>query len=271
MELKLVRHLWGVNDTWEVAFPKIKAEGFTAIESPMPGDAEAGRFKDLLKRHGFDYVAMAFTGGASVGEHVKSFEDQLKRAGSFGATQLTCHSAVDSLSPADADAYFSQVLKIEKDHGLTVAHETHRGRLLFNPWQTRDLLNEHADLKLCCDFSHWVCVAERLLGDCEDIIALAASRAAHLHSRVGYEEGPQVPDPRAPEYKNHLETHEKWWDVIWTSQKSRGMKVSTLTPEFGPPGYMHTLPFVNVPVANLWDICKWVADRQKARFVARVG
>ncbi len=266
MKLQLVRHLWGIDLSWEVAFPKIKAEGFSAIECPLPSPEEATRFVGLLKEHGFDYVAMAFSGGADVKAHLASYRQQLDRAQRLGAIKLNCHSGVDGWSSAEADAYFKEALTIEASSGLTVAHETHRGRQLFNPWQTRDLLDRHPNLKLCADFSHWVVVAERLLTGCDDIIALAASRTVHLHSRVGYEQGPQVPDPRAPEYEPALLAHEKWWDMIWASQRKAGMKISTLTPEFGPPGYMHTLPYTNVPVSNLWQICKWMADRQSARF-----
>ncbi len=124
------------------------------------------------------------------------------------------------------------------------------------------------NLKLCCDFSHWVCVCERLIDDQTAIIAQCAQRAIHLHARVGYEEGPQVPDPRAPEYRQHLEAHERWWDIIWSAQKQRGMEESTLTPEFGPPPYLHTLAYTGTPVAKLWEICNWQAKRQAERFAS---
>ncbi|HLL89870.1 MAG TPA: sugar phosphate isomerase/epimerase [Tepidisphaeraceae bacterium] len=268
MKLQLVRHLWGVELPWEQAFPKIKAEGFTAMEVPLPAEAEAGRLSALLKQHAFDYIAMAFTGGTSVREHVASFRSQLERAKQLGAVKLTCHSGADAWPLADGVAYFDEVTAIEKSVGLPVGHETHRGRLLFNPWQARDLLERVPALNLCCDFSHWVCIAERLLPDCGPILDLAASRCVHLHARVGYEQGPQVPDPSAPEYAAHLAAHEKWWDAIWSSQRARGVRTSTLTPEFGPPGYLHTLPHTNVPVADLWQVCQWVADRQAKRFAA---
>ncbi len=78
-----------------------------------------------------------------------------------------------------------------------------------------------------------------------------------------------MPDPRDPAYADKLAAHERWWDVCWRSQAARGQAVSTLTPEFGPWGYMPTLPFTNVPVANLADICAWQAKRQAERFAAR--
>jgi sugar phosphate isomerase/epimerase len=269
MKLQRVRHLWGTELPWESVFPKIKAEDFAAIETALPTAENAGRWSDLLKEHGFAFIAMAFTNGPDVKSHVRSFRSQIEQAVKIGARQLTCHSGVDAFSAADANAYFGEVLAIEQSVGLPVAHETHRGRLLFSPWQARDLLEAHPAIKLCADFSHWVCVAERLLTGCEEIIALAASRTLHIHARVGFEEGPQVTDPRAPEWEGHVKAHEAWWDQIWDAQEKNGTEISTLTTEFGPPGYIHTLPYTRQPVANLWDICKWMADRQSARFAAR--
>jgi hypothetical protein len=44
------------------------------------------------------------------------------------------------------------------------------------------------------------------------------------------------------------------------------MSVSTLTPEFGPPPYLHTHPETGEPLADLNQICDWMALRQRARF-----
>jgi hypothetical protein len=131
------------------------------------------------------------------------------------------------------------------------------------------LISRFDTLRLCADFSHWVCVGERLLEDQDDILQRCAQRTIHLHARVGYEEGPQVPDPRAPEYQRHCEAHERWWEWIWAAQAARGDTETTLTPEFGPPAYLQTLPYTNVPVANLWDICDWQAQRQAEKFAQR--
>ena len=35
----------------------------------------------------------------------------------------------------------------------------------------------------------------------------------------------------------------------------------TFTPEFGPPGYMPTLPYTKQPVADLWELNAWMARR----------
>ena len=48
------------------------------------------------------------------------------------------------------------------------------------------------------------------------------------------------------------------------------MAESTLTPEFGPAPYLQLLPFTQVPVTNLADVCDWMARREKAGFEQKV-
>jgi hypothetical protein len=46
-----------------------------------------------------------------------------------------------------------------------------------------------------------------MLDDQNETINLALSRTGHIHARIGHPEGPQVNDPRAPEWKNIVDTH----------------------------------------------------------------
>ena len=269
MELRLFRHLWGLDEPWETAFPKIKAAGYTGIECGLPDPGDEPRFRCLLAAYQFSFIAQIFTTGRDVPAHVTSFRDQLARAATFDPTLVNCHGGRDAWTADESQQFYAVVLAAERETPVRVAHETHRGRILYNPWITRDLLHFFPDLKLSCDLSHWVCVCERLLTSEGDIIALAAERCLHLHARVGYEEGPQVPDPRAPEFARHLAAHEAWWDMIWDSQAARGLAITTLTPEFGPPPYQHTLPPTGTPVSNLAEICDWQAARQAQRFANR--
>ncbi len=48
MQLKLIRHLWGVTIPWEESFKKIRDEGYAGIESPMPAQAEEARFAGAI-------------------------------------------------------------------------------------------------------------------------------------------------------------------------------------------------------------------------------
>jgi hypothetical protein len=54
-------------------------------------------------------------------------------------------------------------LQIEAALDVSVSHETHRGRALFNPFITGHLLNKFPTLYITADLSHWLVVCERLL------------------------------------------------------------------------------------------------------------
>ncbi len=269
MQLLLVRHLWGMVGSPVELFPRIKKQGYAAIESVLPDVQEQERFSDLLQEHDLQYIPQVLTQGKTVEEHLTSFRQQIERAQRFGPKMINCHSGRDSWSLEQAFSFFGQALAIEAQMGVSVAHETHRSRILFHPVITHQMLKRFEKLQLCCDLSHWVCVCERLLDDQLETIQLCAERCIHLHARVGHEQGPQVSDPRAPEFARHLEAHESWWDMIWDAQERRGIQESTVTPEFGPPGYLQVLPYTQAPVADLEDICNWQAQRQATRFARR--
>lgn len=266
MDLLLIRALWGIDQSWQEALSRIHDAGFHGIEAPLPHMTPREDFTAALTEYDFRCIPMIFTEGDTVDAHIASFREQVEAALRYKPLLINAHDGRDAWSEDESSRYFEAVLAIENDLGAKVAHETHRGRILFNPWVTDRMLARFPELQLCCDFSHWVCVCERLIDDQMDILARCAERALHLHARVGYEEGPQVPDPRAPAYARHLEAHERWWDLIWTAQQQRGFAFSTLTPEFGPPPYLQTLPYTEQPVADLWGICSWQAERQADRF-----
>jgi hypothetical protein len=87
-----------------------------------------------------------------------------------------------------------------------------------------------------------------------------------VHARVGYDQGPQVPHPDAPEYRTALAAHERWWEAIWTAYEHSGRDTATITPEFGPDGYLHVMPFRGSPVANLDQVNHWMARRVRENF-----
>jgi len=271
MELTVFRHLWGVGTPWEQSFPQFKDAGYEGIETRLPPSEQSDRFRDLLSAYELRYIPQIFTAGNNVAEHLRSFREQVEHAAAFLPLLINCHSGSDMFSPDEAEQFFKTAVSIATEVGVPVAHETHRGRILYHPTIAQRVLDAVPDLQLCADFSHWVCVCERLIDPQIDIIERCAKHTIHLHARVGFEEGPQVPDPRAPEYQGHVLAHEKWWDLIWQAQADAGMKLSPLTPEFGPPRYLHTLPYTGSPLANLNDICNWQAARQRERFSKQFG
>jgi hypothetical protein len=146
-------------------------------------------------------------------DHIASFERQLDEAAAMKPMLVNAHSGMDSWNQATAQAFFTRAIELEASYpGLLICHETHRGRILYNPWATRDMCRAFPTLKLTADLSHFCVVAERVFApddpDWAEVMVEITRATRHIHARVGYAEGPQVPDPRAPEYANALEQHE---------------------------------------------------------------
>lgn len=290
MKIDFVKTLWGVTAElgnspagYAALFKRIKAEGFDGIETPVCLIQDKGLFKAALAASGLFYVAMinTCTWGALPGEvvaapsqklvdHVASFETQVLEAKTMGSVFINAHSGCD-LWPMDvARAFFTRALEVEKSSGIMICHETHRGRILYNPWQTRDLCMAFPDLKITADLSHFCVVAERVFAesdaDWNAILPILARHTRHIHARVGYAQGPQVPDPAAPEYRVALERHEKWWDAILAEQKAQGVPRVTVEPEHGVDGYQHELPWTKMVVADVWRVNEFIRAREKERF-----
>lgn len=181
---------------------------------------------------------------------------------------IVSHSCKDYFTFDMAEKFFTAALEFEKQGGYTVCHETHRKRFLYSPWVARDFLVKFPNMKICADLSHWINVAETdtMDKDLTQVILDVAPQVYHVHCRVGYDHGPQVPDPRAKEWLPYMEGHERWWDAIWAAQAKRGQKVSSMIAEHGPPNYQQTLPHSREPVAHIWDVNHWIHLRRQARF-----
>jgi hypothetical protein len=244
------------------------------VEGPVPSEATARHeFSAKLRAAGVPFIAEITTGGSYVPEtrypahHLEDFCRKTEASLECSPIFLTVLGGCDAWPLAQSVEFFGRALEAATGLGVVVSFETHRSRSTFNPWTTRDLLEQLPELRLTCDFSHWCCVCERLVLDDEpEILALCAERAHHVHARVGYDQGPQVPHPDAPEYRAVLNAHERWWDALWSASEHAGRTTVTMTPEFGPDGYLHTLPFSAAGVANLDEINHWMARRQRERF-----
>lgn len=284
MQLKMLRSLWGAPKSIEDAVRQTVEAGFDGIEGPPPRDPyERLHFRELLRRHDLVYVAEITTGLADTptndwwvpeayatpNDHLRDLRIGALRAAELDPLFITTMCGYDAWSWSQNQDFFGRAIDLQNEVGLPISFETHRCRSTYNPWTTRDLLLEFPQMRLTCDFSHWCVVCERLIDSELDVIRLCASRAMHVHCRVGWAQGAQVADPAAPEYRNALRAHERWWDLIWASQEERGFELTTMTSEFGPDGYTPHLPYTNTPVVDLWSITCWQAERQRSRFAAR--
>jgi sugar phosphate isomerase/epimerase len=234
---------------------RIKEGGFDGVEMSVPEEAAKQReLRSLLDRLGLTLIAQQATQGLSAQEHAKSFEDQYRRAAELDPMLINSQTGKDYYTTAENLTIMRRALTLEEKLGVPVAHEIHRGRATFSTCATTALLEEEPNLKLTADFSHWCCVHESLLADQIPHVENAIKRSRHVHARVGHAEGPQVADPRAPEWQEAVEIHLGWWQQIVDHHCAAGSKLLTICPEFGPPNYMVTLPYTRQPVADLWEL-----------------
>lgn len=272
MQLLLCRHFWGADLSagLESTAEGWRATGYGALETSIRHVPDAAGFRRVLRAGGWGWVADVYSGMGEeddgVVSHLRSLRKQLEEVAGDEPLLINSHSGCDRWSEAEMEDFFGGALELECEFGVTLAHETHRRRCLATPWAAEAVLARFPELKITADLSHWVCVCERLLEDFGPLIERVARQTWHVHGRVGHEHGPQVPDPRAPEWAPQLKAHEAWWDKIWAAQRARGQAVSTFTPEFGPPPYLWTWPNTREPAADLAAVCDWMAERTRGRF-----
>lgn len=258
MKLLVFRALWGMTGPFEEQLEQVAAAGYDGFEF-WPSQWTIGR-QEFMKLAASYHLKMV------VGALITAKEDlaqTLSELAEFEPVRINLHSGRDNMTRDEGSVFFEEALRSEEQIGAPVGHETHRGRILFTPWDTAYYLRQFPQLHITADYSHWVNVCERLPEEEASALELANQRAVHIHGRVGYEEGPQVPDPSAPEYASQLAWHEAQWEQIHHFHSQRDTEYLTFTPEYGPPNYLHTLPHTNVPVADLWKVCLWGAERAR--------
>jgi len=256
-ELKLLATNWGFPGSLDAYCAKAKAEGYDGIEIwwPMEKKGQDDLFA-VLKNY---QLEVGFLCGGSDSQYQKHF-DQFTKMVDGAATQtiqrplyINCHSGRDYFSYDQNKTFIDHTLVLSKKTGIIICHETHRSRILYAAPVARKYMENVPELRITLDISHWCNVHESLLADQEETVNLALSRADHIHARIGHPEGPQVNDPRAPEWDEAVKSHLAWWDKIIEQKKKNGQRMTILT-EFGPPYYMPALPYTQVPVADQWAI-----------------
>lgn len=274
MELQLFKTLWGHAGSLAVAAEQAVEAGFFGLEgnADLP-HARRDELLAVLQLNRLDYIQEIVTAGgyvprrqATVEEHIADVYRQLQLGRALEPRWVTIIGGCDAWSLEQSVRFFGETQELAARMGIACSFETHRSRSLFNPWTTLAILERLPDLRLTCDFSHWVVVMERQLDEEWDVVREVARHAHHIHARVGYAQGPQVPHPAAPEYLDALVSHQRYWEEIWAIHRDRGYEFSTMTPEFGPDNYLHTLPFTREPVADLWEINSWMGKNEKAHF-----
>ncbi len=261
MKVEIYKALWGMTGSLASQIEQVAAAGYDGVEVwPEFQIADGDEFRRLIEQTSLKVIAAAMM------PDIASIQPVLDRLQAFDPVKINLQSGRDSMTLDEGSTFLEAVLTITMRLPIPVLHETHRGKVFYAPWTTAIYLKRFPEVRITADYSHWVNVCERLPLDQADVLQLANARAGHIHGRVGYEEGPQVPHPAAPEYATQLEWHESQWRAIYDAHIASESDTLTFTPEYGPPAYLHTLPYTNAPVADLWEVCQWATDRARQLF-----
>jgi len=235
---------------------KVRDAGYDGIEVALTdGDAAADEVLARAKDAGLAVITQHWqTLTPDLPRHLEEFEVRLRRAASFDPLFINSHTGRDMFGLDDNLRVFEVADRISTETGISVLHETHRGRCLHTPWRTAELLRARPGTQIVLDMSHWCNVCESLCEDQGETIASLVPAVGHIHARVGHAQGAQVPDPRVPEWQAAVEVHLAWWKKVTAVKRAAGAARLTIAPEFGPPPYLPTLPWTQMPVASQWDI-----------------
>lgn len=256
-QLKIMATNWGFDGTLDAYCAKVKEEGYDGIELwwPMEKTKQEELFA-ILNKYRLEVGFLCGNNEADYETHLNKFKAMTSAAAGGNSQRplyINCHSGRDHFSFEQNRAFIDHTSTLVRQTGIKICHETHRSRILFAAHITKAFIEKFPDLRLTLDISHWCNVHESLLQDQQPAVNLALSRVDHLHARIGHPEGPQVNDPRAPEWNETVKAHFAWWDKVVEDKKLKGETLTVLT-EFGPPDYMPTMPYSRKPLADQWAI-----------------
>jgi hypothetical protein len=231
-------------------------------------EKERDQKANLINSYGLKLIAQHWeTVDADFTVHFKNFERRLRNLAATNPLFINSQTGKDYYTFEQNKGLFDLANQVSKETGIPIFHETHRGKWSFAAHITKSYLERLPDLKIALDISHWCVTAESFLEDQEEAVQAAINATAHLHARVGYTEGPQVPDPRVPEWKSALEKHFIWWDQVFEKAAKEGKSYFTVTLEFGAPPYMVLHPKTGEPIVNQWEVNAWMMEAFKKRYI----
>jgi sugar phosphate isomerase/epimerase len=270
MSIEFFSPRWGSgNLLWEQFCIKVKNAGYDGIEYAIASTVTAKDLDEvflLAEKHGLKLIAQHYdTNEPEFTKHVEQFGQWLEKVKSYPFVKINSQTGKDFFSFEQNKELVYETFRFATDTGIQFVHETHRNRFLFAAHVCRNYLEQLPDLKITLDASHWVCVAESFLDDQADAMQLAIEHTQHIHARVGYTEGPQVPDPRMEDWQEALNKHLNWWDKVVELKRNENLPLS-ITTEFGPFPYMVHVPSTGQPVCNQWEVNVWMMEKLKKRY-----
>jgi sugar phosphate isomerase/epimerase len=269
MKIKFFCPQWGSKHLNFIDFVKqVKDSGYDGIEMSLPLEScEKEIILNTIKEHKLLHIAQHWeTETTDFSAHKKEYRERITNLASSAPVLINSQTGKDFFTFEQNAELIAIANEIADQHGVKLVHETHRGKFSFAAHIVANFIKELPDLRIGFDVSHWCAVAESYLENQKENVELAISRADHIHARVGFPEGPQIPDPRVPEWQEAVNIHIGWWEKIVERNRNEGKELFTITSEFGPFPYMPILPFTQQPVTSQWDVNVYMMNMLRERF-----
>jgi len=263
MQIQYACTYWGQEELDAPDFiDKVLVENYDGIEINPPESKEF--LNDLMtildsvrtERNDFVFIGQQVLpqSNETVDEYIGRMIKRLHDIAALQPDFINSHTGKDYFSFDDNCKVIEATMQVAEKTGIPILHETHRGRFSFHAASLLPYLQKFPEMKLAADFSHWCTVSESLLQDQRPILEAVIPYVGHIHARVGFEHGPQVNDPFAPEWGLHVQTFIEWWKKIIADPQKKNRTKMTVTTEFGPAPYMPLLPYTRQPTADQWKI-----------------
>jgi sugar phosphate isomerase/epimerase len=218
---------------WDIFLKKAKDAGYDGIEygiSKEDTEDELKRIMDKIQDHGLEFIPQHFDTCADFEKYYANYKSWMEKLKPLQFLKVNSQTGKDHFSFNQNSKLIDLATEFAKENNIQILHETHRGKFSFAAHITKKYLSVLPHLKITLDASHWVNVSESYLEDQPEAMDLAILRTEHVHARIGFPEGPQVNDPRAPEWQMAMYTHLAWLDKI-AKRKQEENALLTITPE----------------------------------------
>ncbi len=269
MQINYFCSMWGMSyPTLEANFRAIKEAGFDGVEMVTPREADKRKeVRRLLDDLDLQINLLQYSTGNNAKEHADDLAKLLEFAAELKPSLINSQSSKDFYPIKDSVRIIKATNKVAAQLRLPIVHEIHRIRAMYTLPYTIAILDAIPDLRINADLSHLCVVHESYLQDQLVSLNRVLARCYYIHARVGHPEGPQVADPRAPEWQQAVDYHLGWWQQIVDARKAEGVTEMAICTEFGTPNYMPAQPYTKQPVVNLWEINRWMVQTLQERLL----
>lgn len=258
---------WGNTLPFSAFCRRVKKAGYDGVEMDLPfGKRKKNELLQTLRDNELLLIAQYWQSIESdYAGNREQYKRHLENLIEASPLKINAQTGKDYFSFRQNMRLIADAKRLSVASGIPICHETHRGKFLFSLPVCSAAIREDPEMQITLDASHWCTVHESLLEDQLPDLQKALKAAAHIHSRIGFEQGPQINDPSAPEWSGLRERYLSWWKVAVELHKKRKTNL-TVTAEFGPRPYMPVAPRSQKPLSDQWKANLYMVELFRSKF-----